>query len=215
MPSDARGRDLHVLMLPSFYDSHDRPYNGTFFRDWAYALQRAGVAVGIAYVEGRGLRGLTPGAVRETRFQTTCGVENGLPTIRLVGWNTLAQYTAGGLVWARLTQRLIGEYIARYGRPDLIAALSATWAGHAARLARRTWGLPYVITEVNTGFGTGRIRGWQRSLSQRAFADAEAVVAISQNLRMRLADLGGVRRLEVISCTVDESVLDAAGRTAA
>jgi glycosyltransferase involved in cell wall biosynthesis len=205
MQSDDRQNDLHVLMLPSFYQTRQRPYNGTFFRDWACALQRAGVSVGIAYVEGRGLRSLSPGALRETHFQMTSGVEAGLPTVRLEGWNTLAQWTAGGLIWARLTQHVIREYIARHGRPDFIAAQSATWAGHAAWKANRTWGLPYVITEVNTGFGTGRIRGWQAAVSRRAFAEAAAVVAISENLRARLVELGGAKRIDVIPCTVDES----------
>src|SRR5688572_14030174 len=101
MERDAQGGHLHVLMLPSFYLTRQRPYNGTFFRDWAYALQRAGVRTGVAYAEARSLRGLSVGAMRESHFQLTAGVEDGLPTVRLHGWNTLAQWTPGGLLWAR------------------------------------------------------------------------------------------------------------------
>lgn len=196
--------DLHVLMLPSFYQTRQKPYDGTFFRDWALALARAGVKVGVGYVEGRSLRGLSWQALQETRFQTTAGVESGLPTVRLEGWNTLGQWTAGGMVWARLTQRVIREYMARYGRPDLIAALSATWAGQAAWRAHERWGLPYVITEINTRFGTGSVRGWEAAISRRAFATAEAVIAISEPLHTMLRQLGGPRRIEVIPCTVDD-----------
>lgn len=196
---------LHVLILPSFYPTREAPYNGTFFRDWAQALQRAGVRVGVGYTEGRGLRQLSARGLTQTRFQLSAGVEDGLPTVRLHGWNSLAQWTAGGLIWARCSQRVIREYIARHGRPDLVAAQSATWAGQAAWLAHRAWGLPYVITEVNTGFGTGRVRGWAAAVSRRSFRGAEAVVAISQNLRRRLIEFGGARRVEVIPCTVDDS----------
>jgi L-malate glycosyltransferase len=203
---DTRDNDrLHVLMLPSYYRTRQRPYIGSFFRDWACALKGAGVRVGIAYLEARGLRGVSLRALRETHFQTIDGVEDGLPTMRVAGWNTLSQWTLGGLVWARLTQRILREYIARHGQPDLIAAQSATWAGQAAWIAKKRWGLPYVITEVNTGFGTGRVRGWEAAVSRRAFAGAEAVVAISQNLRMRLERLGGASHVEVIPCTVDEA----------
>lgn len=195
---------LHVLVLPSFYPTREVPYSGTFFRDWAQALQRAGVRVGVAYAEGRSLRRFSATALRQTRFQVSADVEDGLPTVRLHGWNTLAQWTPGGLIWARCSQRVISEYIARHGRPDVIAAQSATWAGHAAWLAQRTWGLPYVITEINTGFGTGSVRGWAAKVSRRSFAGAEAVVAISENLRQRLAEFGGATRLELIPCTVDE-----------
>ncbi len=192
-------------MLPSYYPTLHRPYIGTFFRDWACALKLAGVRIGIAYVEGRSLRGLSFQALRETHFQTTSGAEVGLPTVRLQGWNTLAQWTSGGLVWARLTQHVIREYLERHGHPDIIAAQSATWAGEAAWRANRHWGLPYVITEVNTGFGTGRVRGFEAAVSRRAFANAEVVVAISENLRTRLTQLGGARCVEVIPCTVDDS----------
>jgi glycosyltransferase involved in cell wall biosynthesis len=209
--SDSRPGDtaehggLHVLILPSFYPTREAPYNGTFFRDWAQALQRAGVRVGVAYAEGRSLRQFSAAGFRQTRFQVSADVEDGLPTVRLHGWNTLAQWTAGGLIWARCSQRVIREYIARYGRPDVVAAQSATWAGHAAWLAHRTWGLPYVITEINTGFGTGRVRGWAANVSRRSFAGAEAVVAISKNLRQRLVEFGGAKRVELIPCTVDDS----------
>lgn len=192
-------------MLPSYYATRHRPYNGAFFRDWACALQRAGVQVGIAYVETRGIRELSLRALRETHFQSTSAVEDGLPTVRVAGWNTLSQWTAGGLVWARLTQRVIAEYMEHHGRPDIIAAQSATWAGQAAWVANRQLGLPYVITEVNTGFGTGRVRGWEAAVSRRAFAHAEAVIAISENLRARLRQFGGARHVELIPCTVDES----------
>lgn len=192
-------------MLPSFYPTRELPYTGTFFRDWARALQRVGVRVGVAYTEVRSLRHLSVRELTQTRFQVSADVEDGLPTVRLHGWNPLAQWTAGGQIWARCSQRVIREYIARHGRPDVVAAQSATWAGQAAWLARRTWGLPYVITEINTGFGTGHVRGWAANVSRRSFAGAEAVVAISQNLRQRLVEFGGPRRVELIPCTVDES----------
>jgi len=203
--SEANRDSLHVLMLPSFYQTQERPYDGTFFRDWASALHSAGARVGVAYVEGRGLRRLSLHALRETHFQTTAGVEGELRTVRLKGWNTLAQFTAGGLAWARLTQHVIREYMARYGRPHLIAAQSATWAGQAARRAHRRWGIPYVITEIDTQFGMGTVRGWHAALSRKAFASAEAVVAISQNLHARLLKFGGPKIVELIPCTVDES----------
>jgi glycosyltransferase involved in cell wall biosynthesis len=192
-------------MLPSYYQTEQRPYNGTFFRDWAWALQRAGVTVGVAFVEDRSLQTLSLRALRDTHFQITSEVEGGVPTVRVKGWNTLAQWTAGGLVWSRIAQRVIREYMARHGRPDLIAAQSVTWAGQAARRAHRRWGIPYVITEVDTQFGMGTIRGWHATLSRQAFASAEGVVAISQNLQARLLEFGGAKLVELIPCTVDEA----------
>ena len=69
---------LHVLVLPSYYPTAYGPYSGTFFRDWAWALQSAGVTTGVAYVETRGLRTLSLAALRQTRFQLASETEAGL-----------------------------------------------------------------------------------------------------------------------------------------
>ena len=201
----AAARELHVLVLPSYYPTAHGPYSGTFFQDWAGALHRVGVTTGVAYVEGRGLRTFSLGAIKETHFQTTTAVEAGVPTVRLAGWNPLAQFTPGGLLWIRLAQRVIRQYIDRYGRPDVIAAQSVLWAGAAALRAKATWNLPYVITEVHTGFGTGTVTGAEAAISRKAFAHAEAVVAISENLRAKLAAMGAARAVPLIPCTMDEA----------
>lgn len=196
---------LHVLVVPSWYHSADQPYSGMFFRDWAWALRTAGVEVGIAYVENRSLRRLSLGRLSANHFQTTVAEEDGLTTVRLRGWNTLAQYTPGGLILARLAHRVICAYVRACGRPDLIAAQSVLWAGLGARHASRSLGVPYSITEVNTNFGTGSVRGWQASISRRAFADASCVVAISANLRERLLALGGAGQVDLVPCAVDHT----------
>ncbi len=199
----ANGRGLHVLMVPSFYQTPERPYNGTFFRDWALALQRAGARVGVAFVEDRSLRGVSVLSLRDSRFQIIAGDEDGLPTVRMKAWNTLAQWTAGGWVWSRLMERTIRAYIDRYGPPDVLAPQSALWAGEAARIAS-DHRVPYVVTEVNTAFGTGRLRPAERRLSQRIFADARGVIAISRNLQRRLTELTGRADVALVPCTVDE-----------
>ena len=197
-------RPLHVLVLPSFYQTPERPYNGTFFRDWALAMQRAGVRVGVAFVEDRSLRSLSVSALRESHFQMASADEGGLPTVRLKAWNPLAQWTPGGRIWAGLMQRAIRHYEHLHGKPDLVAAYSAMWAGEAARLAKPR-GRPYVITEVNTAFGTATVHGAARTVSKRAFDEAEAVIAISRNLQERLVRFTGRDAVALIPCAVDEA----------
>jgi len=42
---------MHVLMLPSWYQTEDKPWRGMFFRDQALSLIRSGIRSGIAFVE--------------------------------------------------------------------------------------------------------------------------------------------------------------------
>ncbi|MHB8837658.1 MAG: glycosyltransferase [Gemmatimonadaceae bacterium] len=195
---------MHVLVLPSWYHTQDRPYAGTFFRDWALAMQTAGMRVGVAFPEMRSLRQFNVARMRESHFQTTVDHSDGFPCVRLRSWNPGAQYALGGLVWAQFAQGAIDSYIKRYGRPDLVAAYSAHWAGYAAFIAQRRLGLPYVITEVDTQFGLGAVRGLRARLARRAYASANAVIAISDNLHSQIRKIGELLASLVLPCTVDD-----------
>src|SRR6266487_318289 len=137
----------HVLFLPSFYSDPDKPLLGSFFKEQAQAVRKAGLTVGVAYVEPRRLRALRIGALKENHGQITSCEEDGLPTTRLRGWNPLLQSVPGGLVWSLATRFLVGRYVMRFGRPDVIHAHNAHWAGFAAYQIWRRSGIPYVVTE--------------------------------------------------------------------
>ena len=76
-------RTLHVLMLPSWYHTPDRPWHGTFFENQALALARAGARVGVAFAEVRSLRTLSPAAIWQSHFQTTSSEDRGVTCLRL------------------------------------------------------------------------------------------------------------------------------------
>ena len=46
---------MHVLFVPSWYSTVDKPWRGAFFRDQATAIKRLGLDVGVAFVERRSL----------------------------------------------------------------------------------------------------------------------------------------------------------------
>src|ERR1700687_2354847 len=116
---------MHVLVLPSWYHTDDKPWRGMFFRDQALSIIRSGHRATVAFVERKSLRSLTPLSMLGQRFQVTSADEEGIPTIRMKGWSTFAQTTHGALIWAHLTERLVGSYVARHGVPDLIHAHGA------------------------------------------------------------------------------------------
>ena len=62
---------MHVLMLPSWYQTEDKPWRGTFFRDQALSLIRSGVRSGIVFVERKNFRALSLGAIRRQHYQIT------------------------------------------------------------------------------------------------------------------------------------------------
>lgn len=182
-------RPLHVLLLTSAYPTPERPARGIFFRDQAYALLRNGMHVGvIAAPRLRSLRTLLSGSAssRHVPVGEFLEVEDGLPTARGCRWGVPGAARLNRILWMKEVHRLIALYISRYGRPDLMHAHGALWAGAAAaRIADKD--LPYVVTEHSTAYARGLILSWQERFVRSAFERASAVLTVSAGLGKQIS----------------------------
>src|SRR6188768_3953088 len=124
---------MHVLFIPSFYPHAESPIYGSFFQEQAAMLQQAGVKVGVIYPEIRPLKGMSPSLLLKNHFQTVSNVENGIPTVRMHGWNLFPKCLRGTQwQWKKAVYRLYEQYVKDFGTPQLIHAQSALWGGVAA-----------------------------------------------------------------------------------
>lgn len=133
---------MHILELPSFF----HPYGGLFCLDQAKALAALGHEVrilsNVQLGATVGLKGyLTlPYGRHEYMMDgiTVCqSFQRGIP--RMVHHNVGR--------WVAIVRSMFKEYVAKYGQPDVLHAHCAKWAGYAAMLISRDYGIPYVITE--------------------------------------------------------------------
>lgn len=193
---------LHVLILPSFYPDDDNPYAGIFFKEQAVALQQYGVKVGVAFVELRRLKKVTVNRLWQSHFQSVVSKEEGVYTIRLKSWNTLVRTKIGALIWVRLTQWLVDEYIRNFGQPDLIHAHCTFWAGYAAQKASQRYHIPFVLTEHSSMFMKDLPASYSQ-IAKKVISLADKVVAVSSGLACRLSAYTGTKRISVIANMVD------------
>lgn len=190
-------RKLHVLVLPSWYPTHYAPLSGVFFYEQAQALRKAGVRVGVVYPDLRSLRTLRINNFFENRFQLVTCEENGVNTVRLLGWNVPnARLRARLFIGA--TKYLVNKYIEKYGKPDLVHAHSVLWGGVAAREVQRRFGIPYVVTEHSSAYGRGLIRKWEEPLIRAVLQDAASIVAVSRSLSASLKAYAPDEHINVI-----------------
>lgn len=194
---------MHVLQLPSWYATSERPALGTFFRDQSLAVARTGVRVGVAFCEPRSLKSIGLGALVENHFQVASADEQGLPTIRQYGWNPIAQVKWGGQVWSWLTLRLIRAYIRQHGRPDLIHAQSVFWAGEAARFAARRLHIPFVLTEHSSRFLDVALPRGTAETARQVFRASRAVLAVSEALKTSIQRIDSGLDVKVVPNTID------------
>ena len=194
---------MHILLLPSWYSTADKPWRGMFVRDQALALSRAGYEVGTVFVERRQLSTFTTAALRTRHFQTIPSREEGIATLRMKGWSLFAQTTAGALLWSELTRRAVRAYVDAYGVPDLIHGHAAMWGGYAAMLAARDLGRAYMVTEHSSAVLSLKVSRANRQRIAAVYRNAERVLAVSETLRRSVDRLAGAPVAEVVPNAVD------------
>ncbi|PEN06246.1 hypothetical protein CRI93_10505 [Longimonas halophila] len=174
---------MHVLVLPSWFPTAHAPRNGAYFYQQLCALRDAGHRIGVVYPEHHSLRGLSREALATHRFQTRWHLEHGLPVLRRHGWNMLSNAPGSYALCIRAALCLAERYADSYGRPDVIHALSAQWAGAAAAHLARRWNRPMALTEHFSGFMRDALTSEQRYWARTALNQADAVAAVSPALR--------------------------------
>ena len=136
-----------LLVIPSWYP----PDGGYFFKEHSEALKKAGLEVDVLVnrlVGVRKLRRLTQGGWSRYKVQD----ESGLRVIRSVCLKIPGNENLNIKRWSRQTLNLFYRYIREFGKPDIILAHSATWAGYAAALINKKHGVPYIVTEHRSFF---------------------------------------------------------------
>jgi glycosyltransferase involved in cell wall biosynthesis len=194
---------MHVLLLPSWYSTPETPWGGGFFKNQAVGLARAGARVGVAFVEPRSLRALSPSNVRTSHFQIVCSEDGGVTSLRMKGWNTALQTVAGARVWAALSERLVRTYVQRFGLPDVLHAHAAHWAGRVAVRMGRTLARPSVVTEHSSAVLSGTLTSSQRAEAEYVYRGADAVLAVSRALSLAVDSIAGTRSSRIVPNAVD------------
>lgn len=198
------GRAPHVVVLPSWYPTALEPVGGIFFREQAQALVRhGGVRVGVIAPVLRPVRSVTRGGAAGYRFQVEEEDDQGVRTLRALGWNAPRLPALNRRVWLWLARRMLRRYAARYGAPDLIHAHSVLTAAWPARVLARERGIPCVVTEHTSLYAERRIEPWQAAVLREVFAGAARVIAVSRALARELEPYVGGTPVEVVPNLVD------------
>lgn len=183
---------MHILEIPSFFT----PYGGEFCLEQAKALKALGhevrilsnVQLGIT-IGGKDFLVLPSCRFEHERDGITIyqSYQRGLP--RMVHHNVMR--------WVDIVCSMFADYVAKYGKPDILHVHCAKWAGYAAMIISREYGIPYVITEhlpkliLEPEFGPAPSTAWQVPLLKEAYHEAAQVITVSDELVAELADYFG------------------------
>ena len=138
-------RNLHVLILPTWYPNGKDKLMGIYHKQFASALAAHGVTVNMLYIDRQGMR-LWP----KYPFMKKQGVESedGYTVyLRKMPDLTKISHAMQRRAYARYLVKLYRHYEKRHGKPDIIHAQVTLPAGYAACRLGERFGIPVVITE--------------------------------------------------------------------
>lgn len=196
---------MRIVEIPSFFP----PYGGEFCMEQAKALASLGHEVTILANVQLGVTVYPRGWLR-ARTKAKRSEEDGVSLVRVEmrGWPLCPKLNARR--WIAGVRRLFATYVAERGMPDVIHAHCCKWAGYAACLLRREYGVPYVVTEhlssmlFSVEFGKPRPGIWQADLLSEAYKEAAQVIPVAEELVEDIAPyFGKDYRWTAISNIVD------------
>ena len=178
---------MHILEIPSFLP----PYGGMFCVNQANALKAHGHEVRILCCQQLGLT-IYPWhyitASSRRHWTEIEGIEIYKTNMRGIPLNIHFNQKR----WCRIVCGLFNDYIQLYGKPDIIHAHCAQWAGVATRAISKQTGIPYIITEhISAGMYRGKYLHWAKKLICEAYRDAEYVIPVAKELVTALEPIFG------------------------
>ncbi len=183
---------MHIVEIPSFFP----PYGGEFCIEQSKALQTFGHEVRI-------ISNVQLSVKRSVREFLTLPYDRRF--IEIEGIPGYQSYMRGipKVIrpnverWVRIVREMFRTYMKRYGKPDILHAHCAKWAGYAAMLMAREYDIPYVITEhlpfmiFKEEFGSEGADAWQVPLLREAYQHADRVIPVSEEVVTDLAPFFG------------------------
>lgn len=178
---------MHVLLVPSWYPTSASDVSGSFFREQALALARAGCMVGIIAPRHGSLRDWR--SIRAAASAIDFMDDHGVVTLRAHATNWFPKLPGLQCVlWSRLGRRLFAEYVKRMGKPDVIHAHGLLFGGCLARELSRTERIPYVVTEHSSAFARHLVSPAAIGIATAAAESASHCFAVSMPFCRLLAD---------------------------
>jgi glycosyltransferase involved in cell wall biosynthesis len=206
---------LHIVLIPTWFPTPERPTGGRIFQEYVEAFIGAGARVGVLYPDLLDLRNFfvhrrepgygdrvrqmsLPASLRPVLTEETMAHA---PVVRVRGLHTsLGKKERRTDTYAAWLSRAYDFYAARHGAPDIFHAHCAVPAGWAAlRLAERLQPRPRVVLTEHTG--PFKLLLPTPAVAERTLAacrEADAIAAVGGHLVKEMHEAGVTRPIKVI-----------------
>ena len=193
---------MHIMFIPSWYSNVRNKVHGSFFKEQALELQKAGVKVTVAYNEVWPLTML--GKIHEEKG-LKYNVEDGLKTYRYKNYNYIPKNPLMFKVFNKRMEKLYKEIVKKEGVIDIIHAQSSLWGGISAAYIAEKYNIPLVITEHSSVERGPYVKKSYIPFIGDSYKKAQKVITVGNGLKNEIESLSGRQDIEVIGNLVDLS----------
>ena len=193
---------MHIMFIPSWYSNVRNKVHGSFFKEQALELQKAGVKVTVAYNEVWPLTML--GKIHEEKG-LKYNVEDGLKTYRYKNYNYIPKNPLMFKVFNKRMEKLYKEIVKKEGTIDIIHAQSSLWGGISAAYIAEKYNIPLVITEHSSVERGPYVKKSYIPFICDSYKKAQKVITVGNGLKNEIESLSGRQDIEVIGNLVDLS----------
>ena len=193
---------MHIMFIPSWYSNVRNKVHGSFFKEQALELQKAGVKVTVAYNEVWPLTML--GKIHEEKG-LKYNVEDGLKTYRYKNYNYIPKNPLMFKVFNKRMEKLYKEIVKKEGAIDITHAQSSLWGGISAAYIAEKYNIPLVITEHSSVERGPYVKKSYIPFICDSYKKAQKVITVGNGLKNEIESLSGRQDIEVIGNLVDLS----------
>jgi glycosyltransferase involved in cell wall biosynthesis len=172
---------MHILIIPSWYKTSDRPMVGSFFEEQARGLMTKGHQVGVLFPEFLSF------SYKNKPFEFEI-IDNELPTYYFQYKAKFPRlYNINYRMFARAVSNYFDQYVAKFGKPDIIHAHTVFYGGIAAAYISKKNKIPFVITEHFTPLITGGIsKKVDLDMAKTVYQSAQQNIIVSTGFKSLL-----------------------------
>lgn len=199
-------RNLHILIIPSWYPQFEGDIGGNFFREQALALNKAGHKVGVIFPQFRSIKDLR--GLYSKPYGIKYMNDGGLHTFKYHHTSLPRLHKIQQKRWIDSGLKLFQKYIKEFGVPDIIHVHSLKPAGYLALIIKSKYKVPFVVTEHSTAFARGLIKKSEVMNLKNVVDASNYNIAVSQPFSSLLNSLFEVGTWNYIPNIVNDDFLN-------
>jgi len=171
---------LNVLIIPSWYPTHENKLSGVFFKEQAEALYKYGHNVTVIYIEMCSLKHFFT-AKRIGKLYKK--IENGITVYKYKTFNWFPKMNMMPFMYYIYLKKIYKKVFKKYFKPDVIHIHSCLYAGFGGVKLAKNKNIPVLITEHATMYERNLVKKREEIYIKYAFNNANLVISVSKSLK--------------------------------